>query len=758
MLTFISRNKRGAMLSYFKMFISFVAIVMAANIVLSTSMYVKYERHSIKQVQNYTAEELAQISYSTNFMFEAAKMTLIQLYANPSVLKLMNQVNLGELETASLLNQVGGVNINLPFLNSFYIYNKRAGLIYFDGKAFPTASFPDQDMVRRLETGGINNLHPIARKIPSPSGYTLLTSEPRPETDNVYSFVFYDSSSAQIDNALVLNVSQAWLKTTVEAMDPHASGNTLVVDSTGLIVMGNERYRYLEPAAFRDDFKDVLSQSDPAGYEIKTIDQQKYLITYVSSPILDWTYIKFTPYEVVSGKLKQLMVWTLIIFLVVTLLSVLAVMVISRVVYGLFSSKIRELENQYDREKHTGFEKKQQFLRMLATRPMEESLVRKRLARYGIDFGTELGFMTVVFRIDRYGPYTVQYSLEDRALLAYGMMNVIGELAAPHFRQEAVDLEDGYIGLLIHLDTDDSEAVVLKLDTLVKEIQEKVEKFLGISLSGAIGEPLEHLAELPGSVGLCMEALAYKLFTGPRSLLYVSGVKEMKKKDYVFPEQMVTEMIEALLEGEDDAVRSVCKRLVESTRGYAFASLQSTVLRLAFSLKEGMQKVPVLADEVHYDPFIQLAGGLAGFETLEDIVDKLNAQFESLLEIVRRSRKELKKYERYSGMLEQVQAFVEQDYANPNLNPELIAQHLQLSAKYLRTLYLQASGEPLGEYITRYRLDRAKTLLGHADMTVQEAAVRSGFLNINYFYTLFKKYNGITPNEFRSLAQSEGLG
>ncbi|OAS23076.1 AraC family transcriptional regulator [Paenibacillus oryzisoli] len=755
MFTFISRNKRGAMLSYFKIFISFVAIVMAANIVLSSSMYLNYERHSIKQVQTYTAEELAQISYSTNFMFEAAKMTLMQLYANPSVLKLLNQVDLSELETAALLSQVGVVNINLPFVNSIYIYNKRANLMYFDGKAFPISTFPDQDIIHRLKDGGMANLHPIARKIPAPIGYTQLLTE-RPEKDEIYSFVFYDGNSTGIDNALVLNVSQIWLKNTIESMDPRMSNNTLVVDSSGMIVLGNERYAYLEHIQDSDnDLREISNQSSPSGYLIKTIDEVKYLITYVSSPILDWKYIKFTPYEAVSGKLKQVMLWTLIIFLVVTLLSVLAVRYISKFVYGLFNSKIREIENKYDIEKTSGFEKKQQFLRMLMTKKMDEGMVQKRLARYGISFQLEKGFMTVLFKIDHVDQFAEQYSLEDRALLTYGMMNVIGELASAHFGNEAVDLGDGYIGMLLNLDAQGSEETAVKLEELVKNIQDNIEKFLGLSLSAALGEGLEEMEELPGSISLCREALAYKIFYGPRSLLYVSGIKEIKKKDFVFPEQVVGEIIEALLEGNDDAVRGSCRRMMESTRGYSIASLQSTVLRLALSLKEGMQKFPVLADEIHYGPFIDLAGRIAGFETLDEMIDKLNERFDGLLEIIHRSQKTIKKYERYSGILSQVQVIVEQDYANPNLNPELIAEQLQLSAKYLRTLYLKASGESLGEYITRYRLDQAKIFLENTETTVQEAAVRSGFMNINYFYTLFKKYNGITPNEFRSLTHSE---
>ncbi|WP_168122460.1 AraC family transcriptional regulator [Paenibacillus sp. HB172176] len=756
MFTFIGRRKRGAMLSYFKIFLSFVAIVLAANIALSTSMYVKYERHSVKQVQTYTAEELSQISYSTSFMFEAAKMTLMQLYGNPSVLKLMSQTGMDQLELASLLNQVGVENINLPFLNSIYIYNKRAKQVYYENAAFPVDSFPDQDIISRLEGGDVPNLRPIARRIPATIRYTQPPGEGG-ESDDVYTFIFYDGSSAPIDNAIILNVSQGWLKNTISAMDPRMSDNTLVVDSTGLVVLGNEQYGYLDTIGNDEGFGDILDQSVPSDYFIRTLEGAKYLITYVSSPILDWKYIKFTPYETVSGKLKQLLAWTLVIFVVVTLLSVLAVMYISKFVYGLFSSKIRELQNKFDHEKNAGFEKKQQFLRMLATRKLEDSLLRKRLTRYGIGFELESGFLAIVFRIDGYSSYSEQYSLEDRALLSYGMMNVMGELTRDYFVNESVDLGDGSLALLLNLNRGDEEELAVKLEELVKNIQAKVAEFLGVSLSASIGEGLEEISEIPGSVVSCKEALEYRLFRGPQSLIYVSGVKELKKKEYAFPESIVSEIIEALLEGNGDSVRSSVDQLIESTRGYSVASLQSTVLRLAFSLKEGMQKYPLLAGEIHYGPFIEIAGRVTRLESLHELIQQLNEQFEGLLEVVARSQKTIKNYERYSDILSQVNAIVERDFADPNLNPEMIAQHFELSAKYLRTLYLKASGESLGEYITRFRLDRAKLLLENEETTVQEAAMNSGFLNINYFYTLFKKYNGITPNEFRSLSSSEQL-
>ncbi|WP_167859277.1 helix-turn-helix domain-containing protein [Paenibacillus cymbidii] len=751
MFAFAGNKKRASMLSHVKIFVSFAVIVMAANIALSTAMYVNYERHSVKLVQSYTVEELSQISYSTNFMFESAKMTLLQLYSNPAALKLMNYADLGELETASLLRQVGIVNINMPFINSVYIYNKRAQRMYYDGMAFPLGSFPDKDIVAKLQTSGqIRNLRPVPRHIPAPDSFAGPKYDPE-RTNDVYTFVFYDSNTDEIDNAIILNVSQEWMETTIRAMDPGTGSETVIADADGLIALGNDRYAYLDNLNSYADFGDMLNRRDDSGYLEQTIDGRSYLISYVSSPILNWKYIRFTPYDVVSGKLQRLLLVTLLIFLLVTVVAVLAVLFISRAVYGLFRRNISEIERKYEAEKNAGYDKKQQYLRMLATRRMEESALRKRFAQYGIRFDLSRGFLTVLLKIDRYALYCDRYSLEDRALLSYGLINIIGELAGPRFTHEAVDLGDGVFAILFNLDPNDDAESALVMEGLIQDIRDKAAHYLHLSLSAALGELLDEIAEVPDSVAECREALAYKLFGGPGAMLYVSVVRELNKMDYTFPEKRVAELFDHLLAGDGDAVRIICGELIEGTRGHSIASLQTAVLRLAIAAQEFLRKYGILAEDNSYERFIDIANRAASFETLDEIAAALQERFDAIAAAISRSQENVKKYERYSDMMDKVHAFLEREFANERLDPELIAEHLGITAKYLRTLYKKTSGESLGESINRYRMERAKSLLEHPDMSVQEAAARSGFTNINYFYTLFKKYNGLTPNEFRSL-------
>ena len=736
-----------------RIFLSFVLVVTAANIILTSTIYMNVQRHSMEMVQKYTVEELSQISYSTSFMFEAAKLTLLQIYSNPSAIKLMNAADLSELEAGELLRQVGGVNINLPFVNSIYIYSRAAGKIYFQGKAFPLDTFPDRDMIARLDSlDGIRNLHPMARQIPNPLHYLggLDASEPV----DVYSFAFMESFAKQIDSAIILNVSQEWMKHTIQSMNSEISSETLIVDADGTVILSNTSSGYLEKIDVRTDLSGILDSPEPSGHTLRTVQGQKFMATYVSVAPLGWTFIRLTPYEVIAGQIRQILVATLIIFIAVTLLSVLAVMLLSKSANGFFNRKISDVDKKYAAEKKSGYEKRQAFLRRLVSGRVKEESLPEELARYSIQFSPNARFMLMMLKVDEYREYCAKYTPEDRKLLAYGMMNIAGELTGSQFAHEAVDLEDGCISIIFHVDRQQDEAFTIRMEELAGQIQDKTVHFLGLSCSVALGDIEEELGDLPDSLAECREALDYKLFAGPRSLLYTSRIREIKRKLHEFPEELMEEGVEHIWSGEEEAAMSCCRRIVESTRDHSIASLQTTVLHMVIRLKDSLKKVTPLAGEVHYDGVIAIATHVTRCETLEDIHARLHSLLEEIFSVLSRSREVVKRHERYSEILEKVSELIADQFSDPNLNPELLAEKLGLSAKYLRTLYKKASGETLGEAINQYRMEQSRMLLARTEDSIQEIAVQCGYANSNYFYTLFKKYNAKTPNEFRNARHS----
>jgi ABC-type sugar transport system substrate-binding protein/AraC-like DNA-binding protein len=72
-----------------------------------------------------------------------------------------------------------------------------------------------------------------------------------------------------------------------------------------------------------------------------------------------------------------------------------------------------------------------------------------------------------------------------------------------------------------------------------------------------------------------------------------------------------------------------------------------------------------------------------------------------------------------------------------------------LSSKTLGIEIKKKTGMKFSEYLAYLRIECAKDLLLNTSYSTIEIANKIGFSNTNYFYSVFKKYEEITPNQFR---------
>ena len=81
-----------------------------------------------------------------------------------------------------------------------------------------------------------------------------------------------------------------------------------------------------------------------------------------------------------------------------------------------------------------------------------------------------------------------------------------------------------------------------------------------------------------------------------------------------------------------------------------------------------------------------------------------------------------------------------------------IAQAVYLSPCYLSRIFKQELGCTLMEYLTKVRVEKAKTMLKDPRFNVMQVANEIGFDDPSYFAKVFKKREGVTPSQFRQKA------
>lgn len=94
--------------------------------------------------------------------------------------------------------------------------------------------------------------------------------------------------------------------------------------------------------------------------------------------------------------------------------------------------------------------------------------------------------------------------------------------------------------------------------------------------------------------------------------------------------------------------------------------------------------------------------------------------------------------------------YIRTHLSSASLNRDSLAKHIHMNPDYLSYLFHLKFGQTLSSYITSARIDKAKELLLHTTLSLNEISEQSGFSNNSYFHKQFKKATGITPQQYRS--------
>ncbi len=92
--------------------------------------------------------------------------------------------------------------------------------------------------------------------------------------------------------------------------------------------------------------------------------------------------------------------------------------------------------------------------------------------------------------------------------------------------------------------------------------------------------------------------------------------------------------------------------------------------------------------------------------------------------------------------------YIEENFRK-DFSVAVLAEITGISQQYLCRIFKQTMNIRPNEYITCRRLQEAKRLLTETDNSVQEICVKSGFTDAGYFSTVFRKYEGVSPVEYR---------
>ncbi len=150
--------------------------------------------------------------------------------------------------------------------------------------------------------------------------------------------------------------------------------------------------------------------------------------------------------------------------------------------------------------------------------------------------------------------------------------------------------------------------------------------------------------------------------------------------------------------------------------------------------KKGIQATGLLADE----NLIQL--GEKAFQSVIDMIRWTNY----LIDCTYNYEESVQKS--YS-LSEKIDQYIKEHYKE-NIGRTEIAEQFYLAPEYLSKAYKKQTGKNIKDTIAECRIEEAKRMLERGER-VSDVAEAVGFDNFTYFSTMFKKYTGLSPNQYR---------
>ena len=152
-------------------------------------------------------------------------------------------------------------------------------------------------------------------------------------------------------------------------------------------------------------------------------------------------------------------------------------------------------------------------------------------------------------------------------------------------------------------------------------------------------------------------------------------------------------------------------------------------------LEERNQKLPA--------PFSLYGEEAGGLTSARSILRWLKEKGSELLEAERSQQGAV------SEEIAKAMGYIYRRYTNPMLSVEEIAEYVELSVNRLNDLFKKERGETVGRFLTRVRLEKSADRLEHGKEKMTEIAAGVGYTSTSYFARVFRKYYGMSPQEYR---------
>lgn len=282
---------------------------------------------------------------------------------------------------------------------------------------------------------------------------------------------------------------------------------------------------------------------------------------------------------------------------------------------------------------------------------------------------------------------------------------------------------------------------------LAEQLGRSISVLPDFTMSIGLGGSVHGMSELHLSTRQAYQALENRLIMGNGSVfLFQDSVDSNADRHNRFL-QNADRLMNALKQQSADSVSDLVKDFIFILRdsGLSPVRIRLEIAKFTFRVIDFLGS---LEDSLSYDDLNRLSeslaaiSGLGNMESVEDSLVSCLGEVSGILKENRRTFPEKK--------INEIQAYLEKEYASPDITVETMTSLFFISPSYLSKLFRQFMDKTFVEYLTGLRVSKACELLKTSDRKLFEISELVGYSDSRYFSSIFKKSTGMTPSQYRN--------
>ena len=319
---------------------------------------------------------------------------------------------------------------------------------------------------------------------------------------------------------------------------------------------------------------------------------------------------------------------------------------------------------------------------------------------------------------------------------------IIREVLESMFGSDALfcDMDEEKIALIMDTRLTDQMAASEYIQKNIDHLQEFLS---GLNILISVGSLVKEPMDISRSYENAHSALYFHIVPNGEMVIH-SNQSASGFETYYFPRDIRNRLASNIRSGNKENVHKLLRTLFDQNISQKNLPLTIQRMFLYDLLTCATQLFGYIAiDNTEYRSLLE---SLDKIDVMGDL-SRINMIYKMYMQLCDTVQMRIEKQK--SELMNNIESFIRQEYANPELSLTLVSEKFNINETYLSHIFKQHTNRNFSSYIETQRMEEASALLTNTNMLIQEIATSLGYSSTNSFCRAFKRFYNINASEYR---------